>query len=246
MINFYMDAHMHFDLYKDKNKILGYIEQKKSYTIAVTNLPEIYKQYVGIDEKYKFTKIALGYHPELVKDFPEQMETFKEMLPFARYIGEIGIDGTVRDKQIMLRQENIFDKILEVTSGKDKILSVHSRFASKEVMQHLNGFNGKVILHWFSGRMQDLEEAVDKGCFFSINPQMIKSKAGETIISHIPVHRILLESDAPFINELKNEYSVGFNDVIYRYFASVYDVPYKQVMMRVKANFAEVIKKEEK
>ena len=246
MSDFYMDAHMHFDLYKDKNKILNYIEQMKSYTIAVTNLPDIYKQYVGLDEKYKYTKIALGYHPELVKDFPDQLETFKEMIPLARYIGEIGIDGTIKDKQIMLRQENIFDKILEVTSGKDKVLSVHSRRASKEVMHHLNNYNGKVILHWFSGRIQDLEEAIDRGYFFSINPQMLKSKAGETIVSRIPVHRILIESDAPFINELKNEYSVRFNDYIYQYFSTLYAVPYKQVMMRVKVNFADVIKKDVK
>lgn len=246
MSDFYMDAHMHFDLYKDRNKILSYIEQKRSYTIAVTNLPDIYKQYLGIDEKYKFTKIALGYHPELVKDFPDQVDIFIEMLPFTRYIGEIGIDGTIRDRQILLRQEHIFDKILETASGEEKILSVHSRRASKEVMKHLTGFDGKVILHWFSGRLQDLEEAVDRGYFFSINPQMLKSKAGETIVSRIPIHRILLESDAPFINELKKEYSVEFNDYIYQYFAAKYNVPYEQVMMRVKANFAEVIKKDKK
>lgn len=145
----------------------------------------------------------------------------------------------------MFRQEQIFDKILEVASGRNKVLSVHSRRASQEVMRHLNGFNGKVILHWFSGRRQDLEEAIDRGYYFSINPQMLKSKAGETIVSCIPVHRILIESDAPFINELKKEYSVGFNEYIYRYFASMYDVPYKRVMMRVKANFAEVIKNDE-
>ena len=246
MSNFYMDAHMHFDLYKDKYKVLDYIEQNKSYTIAVTNLPDIYKQYVGIDKKYKYTKIALGYHPELVKDFPDQLETFKEMIPFVRYIGEIGIDGTIKDKQIMLNQEKILDKILEAASGKDKVLSVHSRRASKEVMNCLKGFNGKVILHWFSGRLQDLEEAVDRGYYFSINPQMLKSKAGQAIVSSIPVNRILLESDAPFITELKQDYSVGFNDFIYQYFATLYEVSYSQVMMRVKANFAEVIKKDEK
>ena len=241
MSEFYMDAHMHFDLYKDRSKILGYIEQKKSYTIAVTNLPDIYKQYRGIDEKYRFIKIALGYHPELVKDFSDQMGTFIEMIPFTRYIGEIGIDGTIRDKQILLGQEKIFNKILEVASGEDKVLSVHSRRSSKEVMKHLNGFKGKVILHWFSGRLQDLEEAVDRGYFFSINPHMLKSRAGENIVSRIPVHKLLLESDAPFIKELKNEYSVDFNDYIYDYFARKYNVPYKQVMMRIKANFVELV-----
>ena len=145
----------------------------------------------------------------------------------------------------MLNQENIFEQILEASSEKDKILSVHSRRASKEVMEHLNGFKGRVILHWFTGRIQDLEEAIDRGYYFSINPQMIKSKSGVNIVSHIPVQRILLESDAPFIAECKNEYTIDFNNDIYNYFSNLYGVTYERVMMRVKANFAEVIKKDD-
>lgn len=243
MNEFYMDSHMHFDLYKDKNKVLNYIEQMKSYTIAVTNLPEIYKNYFGIGGNYKYTQIALGYHPELVKDFTDQIETFKQMLPFTRYIGEIGIDGTIKDNQILLKQEKVFEQILEASSGKGKILSVHSRRASKEVLKHLKGFKGTVILHWFSGRMTDLEEAIDRGYYFSINPQMLRSKSGVNIVSRIPAQRFLLESDAPFTAECRNEYTIRFNFDIYMFISNLYGVPYEKVMMRVKANFAEVIKR---
>ena len=45
MNEFLMDAHMHFDLYKDKIEVLHYIEAVKSYTIAMTNLPDIYNRY---------------------------------------------------------------------------------------------------------------------------------------------------------------------------------------------------------
>lgn len=31
MFKFNMDAHMHFDLYSNRNEILKYIEQKESY-----------------------------------------------------------------------------------------------------------------------------------------------------------------------------------------------------------------------
>ena len=36
-----MDAHMHFDLYDDRSEILRYVKQKASYTIAMTNLPQV-------------------------------------------------------------------------------------------------------------------------------------------------------------------------------------------------------------
>ena len=45
MFEFSMDAHMHFDLYENRDKVLEYIESKKSYTIAVTNLPELFQRY---------------------------------------------------------------------------------------------------------------------------------------------------------------------------------------------------------
>lgn len=38
MFDFYMDAHMHFDLYDERNEILRYVEKKKSYTIARVNM----------------------------------------------------------------------------------------------------------------------------------------------------------------------------------------------------------------
>lgn len=239
---FFMDAHMHFDLYSDKIQVLRYIEDVKSYTIAVTNLPNIYKRYVNLDQDYKFIKIAIGYHPELVKDFPDQIGLFKSLLSSTRYVGEIGLDGSLNDKEIMSNQEEIFDKVLEACSGQGKVLSVHSRKASKQVMNHLAGFEGIVILHWFSGRVQDLEEAIERGYFFSVNPQMLKSDSGKNIVSRIPAELILLESDAPFIFGMKKDYSIEFNKDIYSYFAKIYNIDEKQVMMRVKANFAETIK----
>ena len=98
---FFMDAHMHFDLYRNKSQVLRYIEDAKSYTIAVTNLPDIYRHYVDLDQDYQFTKIAIGYHPELVKDFPDQIELFKSLLVHTRYVGEIGLDGSLNDNRIM-------------------------------------------------------------------------------------------------------------------------------------------------
>ena len=40
------DTHAHIDLYKDVNHNLEYIEERKSYTIVVKNLPALYKRYI--------------------------------------------------------------------------------------------------------------------------------------------------------------------------------------------------------
>ena len=164
------------------------------------------------------------------------------MLNETRFIGEIGLDYTRKSKEDITKQTEVFEKILEWCSGNDKILSVHSRSASKKVVDMLNGFDGTVILHWYSGGITDLRRAIAQGCYFSINHQMLQSTNGKNIVGNIPVDRILLESDAPFTKGLSEKYTIDFNDAIYKYIGGVYNQKIDVVKKRVKANFAEVLK----
>ena len=46
--------------------------------------------------------------------------------------------------------------------------------------------------------MPQLEKAIELGCYFSINPGMLKTKSGMEVIKAIPIDHVLLETDAPF------------------------------------------------
>ena len=140
MFDFYMDAHMHFDLYDDRNEILKYVVQKKSYTIAVTNLPQLFERYKNQYVENQYFQLALGFHPELVYQYSNQEMLFKKLLNKTRFIGEIGLDYTKKSKENIAKQTEVFEKIVEWCSGKNKILSIHSRFASKEVVDMLSSF----------------------------------------------------------------------------------------------------------
>lgn len=50
-MKFKMDTHMHFDLYNNRNEVLDYIENNHSYTIAVTNLPDLFERSLHLCEK---------------------------------------------------------------------------------------------------------------------------------------------------------------------------------------------------
>ena len=58
---------------------------------------------------------------------------------------------------------------------------------------------GIAILHWFSGPMRDLQRAIDTGCWFSVNPAMIRSQTGRSLIAAMPRERVVTESDGPFV-----------------------------------------------
>lgn len=242
MFEFNMDAHMHFDLYENRDEVLEYIESKKSYTIAVTNLPDLFQKYNKKYKDKKYVQIALGFHPELVEEYKNQQVLFQSLVDKTRFIGEIGLDFSKTSDKEKNSQMVVFQNILSWCTDKKKILSIHSRAASKEVISILDGFHGKVILHWYSGRIVDLETALDRGYYFSINHQMLESENGRGIVKKIPVDKILIESDAPFTKGMKRKYTLNFNERIYLYLANSYDQNIDIVKKRIKANFAEVLK----
>lgn len=195
------DTHFHLDLVDKPEEAVIAIEQEKIYTIAVTNLPKVYLNTEKLCEGCKYIRPALGYHPELVSKYNNQFEFFRSMIDRTRYIGEIGLDNLKKKLDDFNDQKRIFERIISVCGAKgDKILTIHSRKAETEVISMIgDNFPGKIILHWYTGSIKELEKALSYGFYFSINSAMVQSKSGINIIQNIPLDRVLLESDGPFI-----------------------------------------------
>jgi len=198
MANFY-DTHFHLDLQDSKDKILKYIELNNIYTIAVTNLPPLYEK-LDKEIQSKYIRIALGFHPELINQYKKYIPDMWRLLPNAKYIGEVGIDLKA-NKESKNLQVSFFENLIEQCGNiGNKILSVHSRMAASEVVSIIgSNFNGKVILHWYSGTKKNQIQAISNGYYFSVNYAMLCSDSGKKIVANIPNDRILIETDSPFI-----------------------------------------------
>lgn len=245
MKKFRMDTHMHFDLYKNYNEVLNYIEENNSYTIAVTNLPDLFERYLHLCDKRRFVKIALGFHPELVYQFSNQLYKFDRCISKTRYIGEVGLDFTTRDRFNRDIQDRIFSHIVYTCNEVGgKVLTVHSRRAEKRVMEILEGLSScNVILHWYSGPLTCMDEALKRGYYFSINHQMLQSINGRKIVNRIPMDRILIESDAPFTKGLDRNYSIEFMELIYQYICDMRGVSHEELSLTLKNNFLKILNK---
>ncbi len=200
MINHHLyDTHCHLDLFEDFAKVVNEIEQNRIYTIAVTNLPILYsKLKKRINSKY--IRPALGFHPELLSQYRKYIPDMWELVHEARYIGEVGLDYKI-GKDYKSLQVSFFEELISLCSNiGGKILTVHSRLSADEIVSIIGpNFNGKVILHWYSGSIITMKKAIDNGYFFSVNYAMLNSDSGKRIINMIPLDRMLVESDAPFI-----------------------------------------------
>lgn len=209
------DTHIHLDLFKNQDELIKEIEDNKIYTIAVTNLPILFTK-LNNRLSSKYIKPALGLHPELLFEYQHHIPQMWKLLDKTRYIGEVGLDfkkgSHYKDLQIAF-----FSELIERCNiSGNKILTIHSRGSANEVVSIVgDDFTGKAILHWYSGNKKTLKTAIDNGCYFSINYSMVKSNSGKELIKMIPLDRILLETDAPFVRFDNHPFSMmNINKII--------------------------------
>ncbi len=151
----------------------------------------------------KFVRAALGFHPQLVADYPNDVDQWARYVDQTPFIGEVGVDAGPRYYKSIDVQRDVFEHILKrcALSG-PKILSIHSVSAVKVVLDYLERFlpmaEHSVVLHWFTGSASELRRASELGCHFSVNAQMISGERGKALLKQMPLERLLTETDGPF------------------------------------------------
>ena len=133
-------------------------------------------------------------------------------------MGEVGLDFTKRRIATRDAQLRAFRHIANACA-KDggKVLSIHCVKAYDDVLSILDSSGCFVsctcIFHWFSGSFQQLEQAADAGCFFSVGARMLETKKGSEYAKAVPLRKLLLETDAPAAIDPEQEHP----SVLYSY-----------------------------
>lgn len=195
----YIDFHVHIDYYSNYKEIFDFYDKQKIYALFVTNFPEVFQKSLEIFPESKYVNIALGYHPEMIDIRPFNRKHFDQYLGMTKYLGEVGLDYSKKHYRYRDEQSKIFTYICQRASEEQKILSVHSRSAERDVLDTLIKSNIKyAVFHWYTGSMKDLQDILSAGYYLSLNPSMLRSKKGKEIIENVPLERILIETDGPY------------------------------------------------
>jgi TatD DNase family protein len=203
----------------------------------------VFRRCVSLTRGKQFIRTALGLHPQLVKQRHSELALMLDMLSETRYVGEIGLDFETRDEQERSLQRKIFTTILERCADfRDKVLTVHSRRAAAEVVNLIgDDYPCKVILHWFSGSRQELEVAISRGFYFSVNPAMIGSGKGRQIVAAIPRDKLLTESDGPFVTVDNRPARPRDVELVVRGLAELDNSSTAQVVNMLRDNFRRIL-----
>lgn len=193
----YIDAHCHVDAYDDPLGVLAAAAQTGVVTVAVTELPTAYKRLRVRLGNRPLTRLAVGLHPLRAHQVTmRERHLFLRELTTTDYVGEIGLDFS-REQPPKTTQLDLFEWVLAQSVDR-KILSLHSRGAESELISILASrpLRGPV-LHWYSGQRSQLDDALNAGCYFSVNLPMTRSKKGRALLDALPQDRILTETDGP-------------------------------------------------
>jgi TatD DNase family protein len=145
---------------------------------------------------------VVGVHPHDTKEGWQKIESLLKEKPDKLVgIGEIGLDyhynNSPRDVQIRALEEQ-----LQWVVDYNLPVSFHVREAYEDFWPILDNFAGvRGVLHCFTDTIKTLELALARELYIGVNgiSTFTKDLAQQAMFAAVPLERMLLETDAPFL-----------------------------------------------
>jgi TatD DNase family protein len=179
--------------------------------VTGTDLPAS-KEALNICEKYQSDTYpslysTAGVHPHDAKDWNQETERqLRELLTSPRVVavGETGLDFN-RNYSLQEDQIKAFEAQLQIAIDAKKPLFLHERDAFETQIKILNNY-GKalppVVIHCFTGDKASLHTYLENDFYIGITGWVCDERRGKQlaeIVADIPLNRLLIETDAPFL-----------------------------------------------
>ncbi|MDN5972963.1 Qat anti-phage system TatD family nuclease QatD [Bifidobacterium crudilactis] len=196
-----IDFHCHLDLYQSAPAVADESQRRDVGLLSVTTTPSAWGGTTRLAKGRSAIRTAIGLHPQLAGQRKHELVLFDRYLASTLFVGEVGLDGSPECRGFWDDQLEVFDHVLQAcSSGGEKVISIHSRRAAKDVLDQLDRYDRikTPILHWFSGSRSQLKRAVERECWFSVGPAMLAGAKGRDLVAAMPNDKVLLETDGPF------------------------------------------------
>ncbi|MDQ3270050.1 MAG: TatD family hydrolase [Pseudomonadota bacterium] len=148
-----------------------------------------------------------GVHPHHASEYTAECDAQMRALhahPEVVAVGECGLDY-FRDFSPRPAQRRAFESQLQIAADTGKPLFLHQRDAHDDfvaVMKNFDGRLGAAVVHCFTGTRRELFECLDQDWHIGITGWLCDERRGEhlrELVRHIPAHRLMIETDAPYL-----------------------------------------------
>lgn len=220
-----IDSHAHYDdesYDEDRDKILN--ELKNNGVIGILNCAASYDSLKTTDKltkDYDFINGALGIHPENADEFKEN--TLDEIKEYIRNnnkivaIGEIGLDYYWDENPSKDVQKEVFRKQMKLAEELQLPVVIHDREAHQDTLEIIKEYPTVTgVVHCFSGSVEFAKECIKLGYYIGFTGVVTFKNAKKVIqvAKEIPIDRILVETDCPYMSPEPNRGKRNRSDYI--------------------------------
>ena len=202
------DTHAHmndpaFDADREE-MILGLKDKGTELVMNVGCCLNSSKDCIALAEKYPFVYASVGSHPDSADEVNEAaIEAYRQMAKHEKVlaIGEIGLDYYYETIPREIQQK-AFRMQMELAKELDMPVIVHERDAHQDGLMIVKEFPGVTgVFHCYSGSAEMARQLVNMGWYIGFTGVLTFKNARKAVetASSIPLDRIVLETDCPFM-----------------------------------------------
>ena len=209
------DSHCHpqFPQYeKDREEVITRALGAGVSMICVGTDLETSKKGIQLAQKYDNMWASVGLHPNDNLNEKFNPGGYEELLKMPKVVamGEIGLDyyRTTESKDQDFQKKR-FEEQLDLAVKTNMPVILHSRDAGKGstgkvhvdmiaiLKNNLLSKNG--VAHSFTGSIDDAKKYLDLGFYLGFNGILTFTHQYNEVVKYVPLEKILLETDAPFL-----------------------------------------------
>ena len=206
-------CHIHEERYPEAEQALARAKEQGIERLICVGTDEITSgEAVTFATKHDNVWASVGLHPHDAKTGPSAIHTLEELIKNDKIphvgkvvaVGECGLDyfytHSPREKQI-----EMFEAQLELASRHNLPLIFHVREAFDDFWPIFDTFPGvRGVLHSFTDDQSNLEKGLSRGLYVGVNgiSTFTKDEKQRGVFASIPVDRLLLETDSPFLTPI--------------------------------------------
>lgn len=204
------DSHCHYDseaFDEDRETLISSLLAEGSPVCALMHAAtdEASSRYgIEMSRRYEHYYTSVGFHPECCGSLPDDPEAVLRALlkeqGKIKAIGEVGLDlhyeGCDREQQLDLLRMQI-----RVAGEHDLPLIFHCRDATESFLSLMRETRPRGVVHCFSGSAETARELVSLGLYVGFTGILTfkNSKKVKAAFETVPLDRILLETDCPYM-----------------------------------------------
>lgn len=176
------------------------VDASVTHYICVGTSLESTREAIVFAQVHEAAYASIGVHPHDTKDGYDITAFAREQKVVA--VGEIGLDYyyTHSPKEVQIQA---LRAQLDVAVAYDLPVIFHVREAFDDFWPIYDSYEGKIkgVLHSYTDTRENLEKALERGLYIGVNgiSTFTKDPAQQKMFDAIPLERMLLETDAPFL-----------------------------------------------